>query len=545
MGFGASLRVSTSIPPSSFREKTSHCRSKHILPSHRPNALFPIFNTSLQKDCTCRAFLKDVGASTTEMKRIYTEQLSDIDLSGLTALTPLDGRYGEKVKELRFFLSEFGLIRFRVLVEVKWLLKLSQIPGLTEVPNFSEDAQSYLESLIHDFSLSDALEVKNIEKVTNHDVKAVEYFLKQKCQSHPDVAKVLEFFHFACTSEDINNLAHALMLKEALHIVILPVMDKMLDVICNMAKENAHIPMLSRTHGQTASPTTLGKEMAIFAFRLSRQRQIISQVELLGKFAGAVGNYNAHLVAYPDVNWPSVAEEFVRSLGIGFNPYVTQIEPHDYMAELFHAVIRFNNVLLDFNRDVWGYISLGYFKQITKAGEIGSSTMPHKVNPIDFENSEGNLGMANETLHHLSVKLPISRWQRDLTDSTVLRNMGVGLGYSLLAYKSALQGVGKLQVNEARLTEDLEQSWEVLAEPIQTVMRRYDVPEPYEKLKELTRGRTVTRERLREFIEGLELPEEAKENLLKLTPHSYIGAAEVLAKAVGNAIDLVNGTKVL
>ncbi|XVE99701.1 hypothetical protein REPUB_Repub03eG0223100 [Reevesia pubescens] len=469
----------------------------------------------------------------------------EFELSNLTALSPLDGRYWGKVKDLAPYMSEYGLIYFRFLVEIKWLLKLSQIPEVIEVPSFSAEAQSYLEGLIDGFSMDDALEVKRIERVTNHDVKAVEYFLKQKCQSHLEIAKVLEFFHFACTSEDINNLAHALMLKEAMTKVMFPTMDKLIDAICKMAKANASISMLSRTHGQPASPTTLGKEVAIFAVRLSRERQEISQVEMMGKFAGAVGNYNAHLVAYPNINWPQIAEEFVTSLGLKFNPYVTQIETHDYMAKLYFAIIRFNNILIDFDRDTWGYISLGYFKQITKAGEIGSSTMPHKVNPIDFENSEGNLGKANEDLSFLSMKLPISRWQRDLTDSTVLRNMGGGLGHSLLAYKSALQGIGKLQVNEARLSEDLNQAWEVLAEPIQTVMRRYGVPEPYEKLKELTRGRAVTKESIREFIEGLELPEEARTLLLKLTPHSYVGAAIELARTVDSTVNVINGTKVL
>ncbi|ERM93980.1 hypothetical protein AMTR_s00136p00057760 [Amborella trichopoda] len=462
----------------------------------------------------------------------HCEGLSDHDLSSLTALSPLDGRYVQKVKELHCFLSEYGLIRYRILVEVKWLIKLSQIPEVTEVPSFSDNAISYLEDLVQSFSLDDAWEVKRIEKVTNHDVKAVEYFLKKRCQSFPEVAKVLEFFHFSCTSEDINNLAHALMLRESLNMVILPIMDELITAICDLAKKNADVPMLSRTHGQTASPTTLGKEMAIFAIRLSRQRKSISHVQLMGKFAGAVGNYNAHLVAYPDINWPLVAEEFVTSLGINFNPYVTQIEPHDYMAELFHAVTRFNNILLDFDRDTWGYISVGYFKQQTKTGEVGSSTMPHKVNPIDFENSEGNLGLANEVLHHLSAKLPISRWQRDLTDSTVLRNLGVCLGYAVLAYKSALQGIRKLELNNARVMEDLEQSWEVLAEPIQTVMRRYGIPEPYERLKELTRGQAVTKESMQEFVRGLHLPQEAMSTLLNLAPHTYIGAARDLASNV-------------
>ncbi|KAE8735146.1 Adenylosuccinate lyase [Hibiscus syriacus] len=418
-----------------------------------------------------------------QVVNISKDNSGEFELSTLTALSPLDGRYWGKVKDLAPYMSEYGLIYFRVLVEIKWLLMLSQIPEVIEVPSFSAEARSYLQGLVDGFSMDDALEVKKIERVTNHDVKAVEYFLKQKCQSHPEIAK-------------------------------------------------------------PASPTTLGKEMAIFAVRLSREMQEISRVKMMGKFSGAVGNYNAHLVAYPNINWPQVAEEFVTSLGLTFNPYVTQIETHDYMANLYYAIIRFNNILIDFDRDIWGYISLGYFKQITKTGEIGSSTMPHKVNPIDFENSEGNLGKANEDLTYLSMKLPISRWQRDLTDSTVLRNMGGGIGHSLLAYKSALQGIGKLQVNEARLSEDLNQAWEVLAEPIQTVMRRYGVPEPYEKLKELTRGRAVTKERIREFIEGLELPKEAKTDLMKLTPHSYVGAAVELAETVDSAVNMINGSAV-
>ncbi|KAK6783683.1 hypothetical protein RDI58_017137 [Solanum bulbocastanum] len=452
----------------------------------------------------------------------------DLELSSLTALCPLDGRYWGKVKELAPFMSEYGLIRFRILVEIKWLIKMSQIPQIVEVPSFSEEAQTFLHDLIDGFSMNDALEVKKIERVTNHDVKAV-----------------LEFFHFACTSEDINNLAHALMLKGALNMVILPVMDELIKAICDMATTHSSVPMLSRTHGQPASPTTLGKEMAIFAYRLSRERKEISQIEMLGKFAGAVGNYNAHVAAYPEINWPEIAEEFVLSLGLEFNPYVPQIETHDYMAKLFHSIVQFNNILVDFDRDLWGYISLGYFKQTTKAGEIGSSTMPHKVNPIDFENSEGNLGVANGDLSHLSTKLPISRWQRDLTDSTVLRNMGVGLGHSLLAYRSALQGIQKLQVNEAALIEDLDKTWEVLAEPIQTVMRRYGVPEPYEKLKELTRGRAVNKESIRKFIQKLDIPADAKTSLLNLTPHTYVGAAAELAKNVNEAIFLLSSPYLL
>uniref|UniRef100_A0A1D1XEF5 Adenylosuccinate lyase n=2 Tax=Anthurium amnicola TaxID=1678845 RepID=A0A1D1XEF5_9ARAE len=493
----------------------------------------------------CTVSTEDARASpAADVRRCGVEGFPDLELSSLTALSPLDGRYEQKVKDLRPFFSEYGLIRYRVMVEVKWLLKLSEIPEITEVPSFSKDACSYLDQIIYDFDLNDALDVKNIEKVTNHDVKAVEYFLKKKCQCHPEIAKVLEYFHFACTSEDINNLAYALALKEALNNVLFPTMIELCKAIYNMAKENASIPMLSRTHGQTASPTTLGKEMLVFAHRLSEKGKVFPKIQVLGKFAGAVGNYNAHMAAYPEIRWASIAEEFVRSLGISFNPYVTQIEPHDYIASLFEAFIVFNNILVDFDRDIWSYVSLGYFKQTVKAGEIGSSTMPHKVNPIDFENSEGNLCVANALLSGISGKLVISRLQRDLTDSTVLRNLGVGLGYSLLAYKSALQGIRKLQVNEVRLREDLEQSWEVLAEPIQTVMRRYGIPEPYEKLKELTRGRSVTKESIRNFVEGLKLPDEAKSFLLNLTPHDYIGAAAELVKSVNYDLNLLDGFKI-
>ncbi|EFH61817.1 hypothetical protein ARALYDRAFT_898833 [Arabidopsis lyrata subsp. lyrata] len=501
--------------------------SKSLCHHQLPRVSFSVSSPYSLKLMTSRKVIAMAGASS-----------RDLEMSNLTALSPLDGRYWGKVKELASSMSEFGLIYFRVLVEIKWLLKLSNIPQVTEVPSFSKEAQIYLHGIIDGFSMDDALEVKKIEKVTNHDVKAVEYFLKQKCESHPEIAKVLEFFHFACTSEDINNLSHALMLQEALSSVILPAMDELIKSISLMAKSFAYVPMLSRTHGQPASPTTLGKEMAIFAVRLSEERRYLSETKIKGKFAGAVGNYNAHISAYSNIDWPHVAEEFVTSLGLTFNPYVTQIEPHDYMARLFNTISQFNNILIDFDRDIWSYISLGYFKQITKAGEIGSSTMPHKVNPIDFENSEGNLGKANAELAFLSMKLPISRMQRDLTDSTVLRNMGGALGHSLLAYKSAIQGIGKLQVNEARLKEDLDHTWEVLAEPIQTVMRRYGVPEPYEKLKELTRGRAVNEESIRKFITGLELPEEAKDQLLKLTPHTYVGAAAALALAVDEAVHL-------
>lgn len=472
------------------------------------------------------------------------EQATDLDTFCMMALSPLDGRYFRFVKDLMPFFSEFGLIRYRVLVEVKWLLKLSQIPEVTEVPPFSEEAQLFLDAVIRDFSIDDAKEVKQIEKITNHDVKAVEYYLKQKCRSNPEVEKVLEFFHFGCTSEDINNLAYGLALKEAVNTVMLPVMRDVCIAIRTLATENAHVPLLSRTHGQPASPTTLGKEMANFVARLYDIGKSFSDVKILGKFSGAVGNYNADVVAYPEIDWPKMTEEFVRSLGLQFNPYVTQIEPHDYIAKLFNLFVQFNIVLTDFDRDMWAYISEGYFKQIPKAGEVGSSTMPHKINPINFENSEGNFSVSNGLLHTLSMKLPISRLQRDLTDSTVLRNLGVGLGHSLLAYKATIQGIQKLQVNRVRLDEDLDQTWEVLAEAIQTVMRRYGIPEPYEKLKEMTRGQAVTKESIRRFIESLDLPEDVRSSLLELTPHTYIGEAEKLARDIVNVVDLESGFKI-
>ncbi|KAL6756697.1 L-Aspartase-like protein [Haematococcus lacustris] len=454
-----------------------------------------------------------------------------LELNELTAVGPLDGRYAKSSQALRKTFSEYGLIRFRVMVECRWLQKLSQIPQVTEVPAFSAEANAVLDMLATTFSSEQALQVKAFERTTNHDVKAVEYVLKELFGRQPELARVTEFTHFACTSEDINNLSHALMLKEAVEQQLLPTMDKLVSEISRLAVEFADVPMLSRTHGQTASPTTMGKEMAVFAYRLKRQRDLAAQVPFFGKMAGAVGNYNAHLVAYPDVDWAKVAQEFVTSLGLSWNPYVTQIEPHDYIAELFHAVTRFNNILTDFDRDMWGYISLAYFKQRTVAGEVGSSTMPHKVNPIDFENSEGNLGLANALLEHLAAKLPISRWQRDLTDSTVLRNLGVGLGHSLLAYGATLRGIGKLQLNRQALEADLDNSWEVLAEPIQTVMRRYDVPEPYEKLKAFTRGQKVTQASMMAFVEDLhDLPAEAKEALKQLTPASYIGNAAQQAR---------------
>jgi adenylosuccinate lyase len=454
-------------------------------------------------------------------------------LSPLTALSPLDGRYEKKIAPLRALFSEYGLIRFRVRVEIRWLLALADWPALKEVPAFSPGARAALEAIAAGFTETDALRVKEIEATTNHDVKAVEYFLKEKTRDHAEIAKVSEFFHFACTSEDINNLAHALMLRHGRDDILLPVMDRLIVAVEDLAVKLADQPMLARTHGQPASPTTLGKELANVAYRLQRQRAQVAGVELFGKMNGAVGNYNAHLAAYPELDWQTKAREFVTGLGLGWNPYTTQIEPHDYMAELFHALMRFNTVLVDFNRDTWGYISLGYFRQKVKAGEVGSSTMPHKVNPIDFENSEGNLGLANALFEHLAAKLPVSRFQRDLTDSTVLRNLGVALGYSLLAYDSCLRGIGKLEVNGQRLADDLDANWEVLAEPIQTVMRRYGIDNPYEKLKELTRGKHgMTREALHAFIQALAIPDAARRLLLELTPATYTGNAAQQAGAV-------------
>ena len=454
-----------------------------------------------------------------------------MELSALTAISPVDGRYGSKTADLRAYFSEFGLIRCRVEVEIRWLQTLAQHPQISEVPAFSESANALLNAIVSDFSVTDAERIKAIESRTNHDVKAVEYFIKEKIQDHAELNAVTEFVHFACTSEDINNLSHGLMLKQGTQ-ALLKSMRQVADAISALAKTHAEKPMLSRTHGQTASPTTVGKEMANVAYRLQRQIKQIEATEFLGKINGAVGNYNAHLSAYPDIDWEANAQSFINALGLTFNPYTTQIEPHDYIAELFDAVCRFNTILIDFDRDVWGYISLGYFKQKTVAGEVGSSTMPHKVNPIDFENSEGNLGIANAIMQHLAQKLPISRWQRDLTDSTVLRNLGVGFGHSLIAYQATLKGISKLEVNPARLNEDLENAWEVLAEPIQTVMRRYAIEEPYEKLKELTRGHAMTKDTLQTFMTKLEIPEHAKAELLALTPHSYIGNAVAQAKRI-------------
>lgn len=453
-----------------------------------------------------------------------------MELNALTAISPVDGRYGSKTQQLRHYFSEFGLIKYRVTVEVRWLQKLATTAGIAEVPALSDTANQLLNNIVDNFSLADAERVKEIERTTNHDVKAVEYLLKEKVAANSELAAISEFIHFACTSEDINNLSHGLMLTEAREQVLLPLCDQLLAEIKNLATEHKAVAMMARTHGQPASPTTMGKEMANVYMRLKRQRDHIAQVEILGKINGAVGNYNAHLSAYPQLNWHQFAEEFVTGLGLSWNPYTTQIEPHDYIAELFDAVARFNTILLDFDRDVWGYIALGHFKQRTVAGEIGSSTMPHKVNPIDFENSEGNLGMANALFNHLSAKLPVSRWQRDLTDSTVLRNLGVGFGYTLIAYQATLKGISKLEVNTASLLAELDANWELLAEPVQTVMRKYGIEQPYEKLKELTRGKRINAADLHQFIDKLELPAEVKAQLKQLTPANYIGDAINLAE---------------
>jgi len=462
-------------------------------------------------------------------------------MNALTALSPLDGRYASKCDALRPFLSEFGLIHARVTVEVRWLQALANRPEITEVPDFSAETNAALDAIVADFSESDANRIKDIERTTNHDVKAVEYFLKEKIEGIEELKNAGEFIHFACTSEDINNLSHALMLKSGRDVLVAS-MQQIIDSIVALSEKHADQPMLSRTHGQTASPTTLGKEMANVAYRLARQIKQFKQVELLGKINGAVGNYNAHLSAYPDINWPAHSQAFVESLGLSFNPYTTQIEPHDYMAELFDALRRFNTILIDFNRDVWGYISLGFFKQKLKDGEVGSSTMPHKVNPIDFENSEGNLGLANAVLAHLGEKLPISRWQRDLTDSTVLRNMGVGFAQSLIAFEACSKGIGKLELNAARIDEDLNNAQEVLAEPIQTVMRRYNVEKPYEKLKALTRGQAMTRDMMVDFVNGNELeavPAADRARIAEMTPATYTGNAAEQAKQVADLISKI------
>jgi adenylosuccinate lyase len=455
-----------------------------------------------------------------------------MSLSTLSALSPLDGRYAAKTDKLRPILSEAGFMHHRVKVEIAWLQALSTA-GFAEIKPFSVAANGLLDKLAADFTEADAEKIKSIEAVTNHDVKAVEYWLKEQVKDVPELVAATEFIHFACTSEDINNTSHGMMLKAARDTVLLPALQGIIAKLAELAHANADVAMMSRTHGQPASPTTLGKEIANVVARLRRAGQRIAAVEILGKMNGAVGNYNAHLSAYPDFDWETFAAKVVEQrLGLTFNPYTTQIEPHDYMAELFDAVARVNTVLLDLNRDIWGYISLGYFKQRTKAGEIGSSTMPHKVNPIDFENSEGNLGMANAVLRHMAEKLPVSRWQRDLTDSTVLRNIGVGFGYCVLAYDSCLRGLNKLEVNPAHMAEDLDATWEVLAEPVQTVMRRYGIENPYEQLKELTRGKEISKEALREFIIGLSIPQQAKDRLLTMSPSNYIGYAALLARKI-------------
>ncbi|TMO86368.1 adenylosuccinate lyase [Pseudoalteromonas spongiae] len=448
-----------------------------------------------------------------------------MELSALTAISPVDGRYGSKTTELREIFSEYGLIKYRVTVEVRWLQALAAAEGIDEVPSLSAEANQILDNIVANFNEEDAMRVKDIERTTNHDVKAVEYLLKEKVADNAELNAINEFIHFACTSEDINNLSHGLMLKEARENVLLPYCDKLLDAVHALAKEYQTIPMMCRTHGQPASPSTMGKEMANVYMRLKRQRDQIANVELLGKINGAVGNYNAHISAYPNYDWHAHAEKFVTSLGLQWNAFTTQIEPHDYIAELYDAIARFNTILIDFDRDVWGYIALNHFKQKTIAGEIGSSTMPHKVNPIDFENSEGNLGIANAIFAHLAQKLPVSRWQRDLTDSTVLRNLGVGMGYALIAYQATLKGISKLEVNQEKLLAELDQNWELLAEPIQTVMRKYGIEKPYEKLKELTRGKRVNKEIMADFIDNLDLPEAVKEELKQLTPANYIGRA--------------------
>ncbi|EEG10466.1 adenylosuccinate lyase [Pseudogulbenkiania ferrooxidans] len=456
-----------------------------------------------------------------------------MNLTTLTALSPLDGRYANQAEPLRSLFSEYGLMKFRIKVELEWLKMLAAEPGIEEVKPFSDATLREIDDVIANFNVEHGEEIKAIEARTNHDVKAIEYWLKERLSGNPEVMAASEFIHFACTSEDINNLSHALMLKTARNTVVLPALDSVIQRLQNLAHELAAVPMMSRTHGQPATPSTMGKELANVVYRLSRQREQLVKQEILGKINGAVGNYNAHQVAYPNVDWESLCGRFVTGLGLTFNPYTIQIEPHDYMAELYQTMGRVNTILIDLNRDVWGYISLGFFKQKVKKDEVGSSTMPHKVNPIDFENAEGNLGMANAVLGFMAEKLPISRWQRDLTDSTVLRNMGVGFGYTLLGFNACLRGLNKLEINPAALAADLDSSWELLAEPIQTVMRRYGIANPYEQLKELTRGKDgITRDTLSAFIKGLDIPEQEKTRLLELTPASYIGKAVELAKRI-------------
>ncbi|UDG79676.1 adenylosuccinate lyase [Candidatus Steffania adelgidicola] len=451
-----------------------------------------------------------------------------MELSSLTAISPIDGRYGDKVSVLRTIFSEFALLKFRVMVEVRWLQKLAACEDIKELLPFDEHSNSYLNRIIINFSMDDANRIKSIEETIHHDVKAVEYFLKEKIDLLEGMQGVSKFIHFACTSDDINNLSHALMLSRARDAIILPSWRQIIDCVQSLAERYRDIPLLSRTHGQPATPSTLGKEMANVVHRMSRQYCQLQQVAILGKINGAVGNYNAHMVAYPEVNWHQFSEEFVTGFGISWNPYTTQIEPHDYIAEIFDCIARFNTIVIDFNRDVWGYIALNYFKQRSAGCEVGSSTMPHKVNPIEFENSEGNLGLANAVMNHLSSKLPLSRWQRDLTDSTVLRNLGVGISYALIAYQSTLVGIDKLEVNQSHMLAELDGNWEVLAEPIQTVMRRYGIDNPYEKLKALTRGKHVTPEDIKIFIDSLDLPELEKSRLKKLTPSNYIGRAATM-----------------
>ncbi len=455
-----------------------------------------------------------------------------MELTPLNALSPLDGRYQSKVDPLRAYFSEYALIKHRALVEVEWLKALAALPEIEEVKPFSQETIKELDNAIANFGEADASQVKAIEARTNHDVKALEYWLKEKFDSNPEIKKASEFIHFACTSEDINNLSHALMLKGARNDVMLPFLNNLIVRMTELAQQLADQPMLARTHGQTASPTTMGKEFANVVYRLQRQQKQLVANEILGKINGAVGNFNAHLSAYPNVDWEKFAKQFVENLGLTYNPMTIQIEPHDYMAELYDNLARINTILIDINRDIWGYVSVGYFKQKLKPGEVGSSTMPHKVNPIDFENSEGNLGLANAILRHLAEKLPISRWQRDLTDSTVLRNMGVAFGYTLLGYDSCLRGLNKLEINQVKLADDLDNSWEVLAEPIQTVMRRYGYENPYDKLKEYTRGKAISKESLQSLIAELKIPAEAKQYLMDLTPATYIGKATALVKNI-------------
>ncbi len=455
-----------------------------------------------------------------------------MELSPITALSPIDGRYAEKTSILRGLFSEYALIHYRVMVEVRWLQRLAMHLPETNFPPPTAQANGVLDAIVSNFDIGSALRVKALERTINHDVKAVECFLRERIAPDPELAPMVEFIHFGCTSEDINNLAYGLMLREARTRVLLPKMDELSQAVTGLAHRYSGLAMLARTHGQAASPTTLGKELANFAHRLRRQRQQLAQCAILGKFNGAVGNHNAHLAAFPDCDWVAISEQFVVSLGLAWNPYTTQIEPHDYMAELFGTVMRFNSILIDFCRDIWGYIAWGYFRQKPLAAEVGSSTMPHKVNPIDFENAEGNLGIANALLDHLALKLPISRWQRDLTDSTALRNVGVALAHGLIAYASCLKGLARLEADPERMAQDLDQAWEVLAEPIQTVMRRYGIPDPYQRLKALTRGQSISEAQIRSFVQALEIPTEAKERLLKLTPALYTGNAQAMAEDI-------------